>query len=378
MELAETATAACSGSSSSSSSSSLSDFDHDDSLRGKRTSKRRKVEGHLLQPGDGQKRRRSSGGQIAVRVLGLSGKVLWQLPRAQRRWPLIRIKEMIEAVLLVPKPTQRLVLLSVSATTPSELIDDFVLLDTLCIGSGRAAEDAGKSQTALGEVPLLEITLLRESPKPDALFCEASSGHSSACLALLRLPEGEGLLNFVSLKSGWSCLHVAAKMRLSATCLAILGCPRFEWINEVDRAVRTALHWAAVSGLAEVCRAIVARADFDMGHHLDSGGLTALHCAIGVGQEAASCALAKCLDIAALETRMRGWCYQARMDNPTPRELAAKLGYTEIVGAIDERLMEGKAAAAAQQQQPVSQQSPRVNPRPVMARALAIQCLQRQ
>eukprot|EP00439_Symbiodinium_sp_Y106_P049848 s1751_g6.t1 len=261
---------------------------------------------------------------IRVRVLSISGETLLTLPRADRCWTMMRLKELVEAALRRPRCTQRLLLQHEDLEKDAN--QDFRSL------AGLLPEGAAE----------LDITLLKQEARPSALYEEAKAGRGGSCLALLQLADNQKLINHVDTASQQSVLHIAAAMRLGAACLGIAANAEFEHVNLIDRRRNwTALHWAVFSNMPDVCTAILSRKDFREGGHRDDSGETALDRAIEAGYRECIFAMVPLLSTKAL---LSSSLPMPVLINPEDRERihAVAHGDKDIAEAIQETLAKRK------------------------------------
>mmetsp|Transcript_22791 Transcript_22791/g.52750 ORF Transcript_22791/g.52750 Transcript_22791/m.52750 type:complete len:236 (-) Transcript_22791:154-861(-) len=224
------------------------------------------------------------------------------------------LKELVEAALHRPRPTQRLLL------EQTVLEEDFRSL------AGLLPEGATEA----------EITLLKQDTAPSSLFDEARAGRGGTCLALLQLPEKVKLMNYVDPELQQSCLYMAARMRLGAACLTILECQEFEHINLTTKGPRsyTALHAAVASNMPDVCAAILKRKDFTQGRQRVHGE-SALDTAVAKGHRDCVFAMVPLLstrDLLDVEVQLPPWRPRSDLINMIAR------GDRDIAKAIQDEL----------------------------------------
>lgn len=115
-----------------------------------------------------------------------------------------------------------------------------------------------------------------------ALHMASAMGHAEVCDAILTLSPLHCNAD-VQNRIGATALHMAAREKRNAACLAILRSSAFTAVNARDARGFTVLHWAAHQASGDICQAILGREDFTSADQGDLKGRTAMDIAKELG-----------------------------------------------------------------------------------------------
>jgi len=108
-----------------------------------------------------------------------------------------------------------------------------------------------------------------------ALHMASARGNAEICDLILTLAPLHCAADAQN-RIGATALHMAAREKHRAACLAILRHTEFSAVNARDARGFTALHWAAHQASGDVCLAILGREEFTSVEQVDLKGRTAM------------------------------------------------------------------------------------------------------